>query len=588
MNEFTKQAENLKIDLRGHFSGEVKTTCPQCSHTRKKSKDTCLNVNLDEGYYKCWHCEWKGSLKMPQNEHKQQYKPIKPKIQGEYKPTELNDLSGGSIAFFQKRGIEERTLRIEGVKTAKKWYGRYKIEVESIAFPFIKDNKRVNTKYRTSSKDMAQDGNGEKCFYRWDKMKGAKTIYITEGEMDALTLIQAGYDSGVTSVPDGAPNPTANNLDTKFSYFNAESQPFFEDAEKVILLTDSDENGKFLEKELARRIGKEKCYRVEYPESCKDINEVLVKFGETEVKQVVDGAQPYPITGIHKFREYKEEIINYYDNGMEQGVSTGWKNMDDNFKLFKGHLNVLTGIPNSGKSEWLDALMINTINNYHWKWAVYSPENLPAYMHFQKLVEKSCNRSMTYQADRIERTRLIQEIEDLSDSIDLIIPEETEMTLEDILAKIKSSVFRSGIDGFIIDPWNEIEHNLKPGQSETDYVSLTLAKIRRFARRHDLSAWIVAHPAKLYKNKNGEYPVPTLYDISGSANWRNKADNGFVVWRDFTGTQATTVYIQKIRFKNTGKLGQVSFRWDWKTGNYSPLTFQGSTTDEQLNEYKQS
>lgn len=570
----------LGIEFRQ--GGQHKVYCPQCQQMGKK-RDTSLSVDYDRGLYNCHKCGWSGSA---QNQQKAVQNPIRHKDQGQYSPAQLKDLTEAAIDFFKKRGISERVLRLEGVKCSIKWMPQSKQEALAIAFPFIKDNMRVNTKYRDPSKNMSQDKGGEKCFYRWDKLKGAKNIYIVEGEMDALTLVECGYDEGVTSVPDGAPNPTANSLETKFSYFNEESQLIFEEAEKVYLVVDNDTNGQFLENELARRIGKEKCFRVNYPEGCKDINEVLVKYGKDSVKDILINAHPYPITGIHKFRDYRDDILNYYDNGDEEGVSTGWLNMDNHFKLFKGHLNVLTGIPNSGKSEWLDDMMMNTIKNNNWRWAIYSPENLPAKMHFQKLIEKCCNKSMTYEGDKIDRETLVEEIEHLSEMIDLVIPEENEMTLDDILAKIKSSVFRTGIDGFIIDPWNEIEHELKSGQTETDYVSLSLAKIRRFARRHDLSAWIVAHPAKLYKDKSGEYPVPTLYDISGSANWRNKADNGFVVWRDFQGDQITKVYIQKIRFKNTGKLGEVGFRWDWKTGNYHPLTFNDATTDEQLNSYE--
>jgi twinkle protein len=571
--------QDLGIDLRGNVSGEVKTTCPQCSHTRKKNTQPCLNVNIDEGVYKCHHCqEFKGGVGSSEN--------LKGANMTHLKISDLDELSDKVISWFGTRGIDETTLKLEGIKTCLKWLPQTQKEVNTIAFPFIKNNMRVNTKYRDGLKNMTQDKGGEKCFYRYDKIVDAKEIYITEGEMDALTLIQAGYDTGVTSVPDGAPNPTANTLETKFSYFNEESQKIFEQAEKVYLVTDNDTNGQFLEKELARRIGKEKCFRVTYPEGCKDINEVLLAYDEYVVREIIEAAEPYPITGIHKFSEYKQDILNYYDHGHDMGISTGWKNMDDYFKLMKGHLNILSGIPNSGKSEWLDALMVNTIDNNCWKWAVYSPENMPAEMHFQKLVEKSCGQSMTFEKNRLSREKVDSEIDRLSKFIDLVIPEEDEMSLEDILAKIKSSVFRTGINAFIIDPWNEIDHNIKSGQSETDYVSLALAKIRRFARQHDLSAWIVAHPAKLYKDSKGEYPVPSLYDISGSANWRNKADNGLIVWRDFMGDQKTVVHVQKIRFKNTGKLGEVAFRWDWKTGRYAPCTFQDSTTDEQLTEYK--
>jgi twinkle protein len=575
------QLIDLGIDLRGSTSGEIKTICPNCSHTRKKSTQACLNVNIDEGVYNCWHCEeFSGGVKKKSNS-----KPVQA-VKKNFKTTQLDDLSGKVIEWFQGRGISERTLKLANVKSAKKWMPQTQKEESTIAFQFIKDNLRVNTKYRDGRKNMSQDKGGEKCFYRYDSLKEAEKIYITEGEIDALTLLECGYNNGVTSVPDGAPNPTKNSLETKFSYLNEESQKIFDECKEVVLLTDNDENGRFLESELARRIGKDKCLRVEYPEGCKDLNDVLVQHGLEATKELIENAEHYPISGVHKFADFKQDILDYYDGNSKEKTSTGWSNMDEHYQLIKGHLNILTGIPNSGKSEWLDAMMVNTIKNNNWSWAIYSPENLPAEFHFQKLVEKISGKSMMFEGDRISRDNVETEIEAFSEVIDLIIPPEDEMSLDDILCRIKSSVFRTGIDAFIIDPWNEIDHRLKDGQSETDYISYALAKVRRFARQHELSAWIVAHPAKLYKNRDtGEYPVPTLYDISGSANWRNKADNGFVVWRDFQGDQTTKVYVQKIRFKDTGKLGEVSFKWDWKTGRYNPVLFGDKTTDEQLSEY---
>ena len=577
----------LELGIEVRSGGQHKLNCPECEKLGKR-KDTSLSVDFDKGLYNCHKCGWSGCAKATQNTQKSFEIRDNSKNQGEYKPSQLIELTGPAIEFFKNRGISERTLQLEGIKCSKRWMPQIKGEVNTVAFPFIKGNKRVNTKYRDNKKNMSQDKGSEKCFYRFDKLVNAKEIYICEGEIDSLTLVECGYDNGVTSVPDGAPNPTANSIEKKFSYLNEESQKIFEECEKVYLFTDNDENGRFLENELARRIGKEKCYKIEYSEGCKDINEVLVKHGKEAVISIVNNAKPYPISGVYKFNDFKQNILDYYDGNTKEKTSTGWFNMDEYFQLIKGHLNVLTGIPNSGKSEWLDAVMVNTIKNNGWSWAIYSPENLPCEMHFQKIIEKLYGKSMMFEGDRISRVNIECEIDAMSEVIDLIIPPEEEMSLDDILARIKSSVFRTGIDAFIIDPWNEIDHRVKEGQTETDYVSSALGKVRRFARQHDLSAWIVAHPAKLYKNREtGEYPVPTLYDISGSANWRNKADNGFVVWRDFNGDQLTKVFIQKIRFKDTGKLGEVSFKWDFKTGRYYPVMFGNLTATEQINQYEE-
>ena len=570
-------AERLGIDCRGNMSGFFKTTCPQCSASRKKSRDTCLNVDLTEGYYKCWHCEWKGSLKTAQNEQRDYVSRAIPKKQGEYRPTELNDLSGGSIEFFKKRGIELRTLQLEGIKTASKWYAKYKTEVESIAFPFIKGNKRVNTKYRTSTKDMAQDGNAEKCFYRYDKLKGATKIYITEGEMDALSLVQCGYDLGVTSVPDGAPNPTANNLDTKFSYFTEDAMKLFDDAEEIVLVTDNDVNGKFLEAELKRRIGIDKCLTIVYPEGCKDINEVLMKHGAEGVKKVIEGAEHCPVSGLKTFNDYEQEILNLYNGVSGSYYQTGWRDMDKHLKIKTGQLNIVTGVPGSGKSEWVDDLMINTVKQYGLKWAVFSPENYPPQVYFRKLAEKYCEKSF----DQFDEHDLKTGIEDLSDHIKMIVDnEEDDVTIEYLFERIRVLVFRHGIKGVIIDPWNEIQHEI--GSREDLYLNKVLRKIKRFIRKYDLTFWLVAHPKNPAKDKDGNYYKITAYDIAGGYAWFAKADNIFSLWRNKTdNTQPVEVDIQKIKQKTDGELGTCYFYYQYETGRFQ--SHISSTDSNNLN-----
>jgi twinkle protein len=90
---------------------------------------------------------------------------------------------------------------------------------------------------------------------------------------------------------------------------------------------------------------------------------------------------------------------------------------------------------------------------------------------------------------------------------------------------------RHGIRGLVIDPYNEIEHHRPASVTETEYVSQLLGKVKRFAQSNDVHVWFVSHPAKMPRDGNS-LPPPTLYDISGSANWANKADLGVVVHRD--------------------------------------------------------
>jgi twinkle protein len=106
--------------------------------------------------------------------------------------------------------------------------------------------------------------------------------------------------------------------------------------------------------------------------------------------------------------------------------------------------------------------------------------------------------------------------------------------------------------------------------TETEYVSQILGKVKRFAENHAVHCWFVAHPSKPVR-EGGKLPVPTLYDISGSANWANKCDIGLVVYRDLDNGNTVELYLRKVRFKEVGEVGVVELQWDRVTGRYSEV-----------------
>jgi twinkle protein len=157
-----------------------------------------------------------------------------------------------------------------------------------------------------------------------------------------------------------------------------------------------------------------------------------------------------------------------------------------------------------------------------------------------------------------------------------VLPDDdSDWTIDVVLERAKALVYRKGIRGLVIDPWNELEHDVPHGGTETVYIGNVLKKVRQFARRHGVHVWIVAHPQKLFREKTtGQYPVPTLYDISGSANWRNKADNGICVWRDFSEQNAPVeIHVQKVRFRQIGRVGMAKLNYEPATQTYAELSF---------------
>jgi twinkle protein len=547
------------------FSGEQHSTCPQCSPHRKKKNVKCLSANGDKLTWICHHCGWAGTLKEgvdhksdPFQWSKRTYR--KP----EYKPP-VKKLPGHILEWFTSRGISEQTLARNNIGFEPVYMPQSEGFVEAIRFPFYRKGEVVNVKSRDLKKNFRLETNAERIFYGMDNVQGDAVI-IVEGEIDKLSLEEAGFFNCI-SVPDGAPTPSARDYTSKFAFLE-NCEDFLNGIKTFILAVDNDEPGKKLEEELARRLGRYRCKRVQWPTGCKDANDVLVQRGSDELQGCIAQARDYPIEGVFQIADISDRIDRLYKEGIQQGEKTGWSNIDDLYTVRVGEFTVMTGIPGHGKSEWLDALMINLCIGSRWKFAVFSPENQPLERHFVKLAEKIMGKPF-YNGlhQRMSWRELQMAKEELQPWFTFILPPEDQVTIDGILDRCKHVILKKGVNGIVIDPWNEIDHQRPPNMTETEYVSYCLTKIRRFARQYSVHIWLVAHPTKLRKLDNGRYPVPTPYDISGSAAWRNKADNVMTVFRDIYSNRVQ-IHVQKIRFKEIGKIGMEVLYYDKVTGVY--------------------
>lgn len=555
-----KTLADYNIDLMGASGEEVRTLCPECTPQRRKQniKDLCVNTNTNTWF--CHHCGWKGGLA---GNTKTYVKPV-------YKES---DLPAKVVKWFSDRGISEATLKSSKVGYGPIWMPAEDGKVNAIQFPFYKNGVVVNVKYRDGKKNFRQAKDAEKCFYGFDRMKNeTDTLIITEGEIDALTLVECGFYETV-SMPDGAPPDNAKNYSTKFDFLKSAEEKINR-YKKIILCVDGDGPGQLAEKELARRIGIEKCLRVKYPKKCKDINEVLQKHGREAVKKVIKKSRPLPIEGLLKANDLVSEITTLYDYGIKGGEKTGWKSLDEIFSVKLGETTIVTGIPGSGKSNFIDAMFVNLMDSKQWKFAIYSPENWPVQRHIQTLSEKITGRpffeSFGEKWPRIERDEIPEIADYISDHITFIQPsEDTDTTVDKILELARKEIYRNGIQCLVIDPWNEIHHEYK-NMTEVQYISKELGKIRRFGRLNQIHIFIIAHPKNLTKNSEGFFDPPTMYDIAGGAMWRNKADNGICVHRCHTDEQKDHVQIivQKIRFREVGKIGMRKLRFEYATAKY--------------------
>ena len=550
--------EIIKSMIPTGSTGEVRLVCPICTPERKpqNQNERDLAVNADEGTWYCHHCQEAGSFN---GKAKPKYK--KPN----YKPSTLPQ---GVVKFFAGRGISEKTLANYHIGFQPGHNGQH----GAVIFPRYKGGEVVALKYRTHDKRLWQSKNPEPCFYNRDQAlaAGGDTLVITEGEIDALSFIEAGIYA-VASVPDGAPGPNAKNLQNKFKFLD---DGLVEKFKSYVLAVDGDEPGKALEGQLADRLGRHNCLRVHYPDGCKDANDVLVKHGKVKLHSVYRNAKPLPIDGLYTADDIREALVDLYDAGLRPGLSTGWGSVDKLYTVRTCEMTVITGIPGAGKSTWLDALTVNMNRYHHWRIAYCSPENWPVQRHMANIVEKiACKpfAASTQTADRLTKDELEKAIKQIDKNFFFTQLQDEDMSIDGVLNVMQAAISMHGVQGIVLDPWNELEYHRPTHMNESEFVSQSLGKIRRFARMNNVHVWIVAHPTKLKRNDDGTYPVPRLYDISGSAHFHNKADNGIAVYRRDPRIPNVEVHVQKIRFREVGQIGSTSLKFVKDCGIYKEL-----------------
>jgi twinkle protein len=281
------------------------------------------------------------------------------------------------------------------------------------------------------------------------------------------------------------------------------------------------------------------------------------------------------MSAIIKPKDLLAEILELKHQKLSRGYSTGWPDMDEYFTVRPGEFTVITGMPSHGKSEWLDALCVNLVKAHGFRIPIFSPENHPLEMHLSKILEKYTGKTFWGQGS-MDEEEIFDALDKINQNFAFIKPSETEFTPKDIANLAADYLAQSLVTtpkAMIVDPWNEMDHYRPSGLSETEYISRILTELRRFAREYKTHLFLVAHPMKMQKDKDGNYPVPRPYDISGSAHWYNKADNCIAVWRDVVNEpHMTQVHIQKVRFKATGNPGMVNLEY-MGIGYEQPMKF---------------
>lgn len=563
------------IEIKGNETGNIKTHCPQCRPTRKNKGDKSLSVNVAEKMWNCHHCGWTGRLYDKDfliERQKKEYKiPAEPPA----------NLSEKSLSWLQARGLSANTIKRFKVTDGPEWMPQIEGESNCIRFPYYRDEGLVNIKYRDGKKNFKMAKDAELIFFNMDSITGVSECVITEGEIDCMSVYEAGYYQ-VASVPNGASkgNAKLEYLDNCYEAFN--------NKKRIVIATDGDEPGIMLRNELSRRLGRHRCYFVTYPEGCKDFNEVLLRHGKgddqlqqgkNEIKDLIKNAIAFPVEGVFRVQDMETELDEYYENGIEPGAKIGYSDFDTYFTFRKGELTTITGIPGSGKSAALDQWLVRLSSRHGWKHAICSFENQPTKLHIGKLTSCFIGQRFTKSAINTQSWDWAKYF--INEHFWFFNTEDIDLTIDSLLDKAVELVMRYGIDSLVIDPWNYVEFSVDRGGTETQYVSRALSKILKFARSYDVHVFLVAHPAKMGKKKDGKFEIPNLYSISGSAHFFNKTDNGITVYLD---DPTVVVYIQKVRFAFTGRKGMALFDYEVGVGRYAE---QGRPFEDELNHYLQ-
>ena len=549
-----------------YFNDSTRVICPFCTPDRRKQniKDMTL-TRKDDGavVYHCHHCYASGSVQPKEN-----------KLSAVPAATIVNNrLTHQHYQWLKSRGISEITADAMRLFSAEKFFSRLSKPTQAIGFPYYRSGALVSAKYRSiEAKDFTQDAGGAHDFFGIDKVEKGQPLIIVEGEMDCLTAIEAGIHN-VVSVPGGAPVKVADGKvlpteDKKFGFvWNA--REIIDAAPYVVLVTDQDPPGQALAEELARRIGKEKCRLAKF--AWKDLNEAWMDDDPTaddtpteRLNKIINDAEPYPINGISEATAYLDKINDLYTKGTGRGFSTGYQSVDNIYTVAPGQLTVVTGYPSSGKSNFVDQLMVNLARTSDWKFAVCSFENQPE-VHIARLMELYSFQSFYEGRDRMSQSAKEMAFKWVNEHFLFIDTNgEEPSTLESILTRAKAAVKRMGVRGLVIDPYNYIE---MPGsdKSETNAISDILTKVKKFCMAHDVHTWFVAHPSKI--NRSGvEQPRPDGMSISGSMAWWAKTDCGLTIHRKDNYTELA---VWKCRYRWVGTQGETSLIFNKTAGTYS-------------------
>ena len=535
--------------------GATQGICPLCSSDRKPSnaKAQCASYDWERGLGTCHNCDTTFQI------HTYQRKGASEKVYARPNtPEQFNEVSTNVETWFGTRGISKQTLQDLKVTEGSEFMPQTSKMENTIHFNYFMGDQLINIKYRDGRKNFKLYKGAEKVFYNINSVVGYDWCVLVEGEMDVLALHEAGIKN-VISVPNGA-TLNSNNLDYLDNCID-----YLDDKTKIILAVDADQAGQALKQELIRRLGAEVCYLVDF-NGQKDANEYLTVNGAKKLRGAIHTAKQVPLEGVTTLYDIQDEVKEFVRNGFKPGFQVGLNNFDKIFSTYTGQFITVTGIPSSGKSDFVDQMVVGYNNLHGWKTAFASPENQPTYLHAHKLMRKTWQGMPN--VDDIGGDKWQEVTDKVNDNYFFI--DMDRYTLEAVLRKGAELVKRKGIKCLVIDPYNKVRDTECKSEDVTRYTMEYLTKIEMFAKKYDVLVFIVAHPTKMYKGQDGKMEEPTMYSIKGGGEWYDASYHGLLVHRDYAA-KTTKVKVLKVKFQNLGENGaECFFTWEPKSGSFIP------------------
>ena len=554
----TTEINGFEIDNFNQYDldvGKREGVCPLCSHNRqpKNQKAKCAMYDWDRGLGTCMNCNEVFQL----HTFKRKSDSLKEYTKPEWKNN--TTLSDNVIKWFESRSISQKTLVKMKITEGIEFMPQTGKNENTIQFNYFINNELINIKYRDGRKNFKLVKGAEKVFYNIDRTIGHDYIVIVEGEMDAISFMESGVEP-VVSVPNGA---TINN--TNLDYLDS-CIDYFETKEKIILAVDADEAGLALKQELIRRLGAERCFTVEFG-AHKDANEFLMAHGRSELASIISKAKPVPIENVVTLKDINEELEEFIYEGFKPGYQIGLNNFDSIFSTYTGQFITVTGVPSSGKSDFVDRMVVGYYLKYGWKTAFASPENKPTFLHTHKLIRKI--GGWMPNKDDIGTQRWNNVISKVNDNFYFI--ENERYDLDAVLSKGAELVRRKGIKCLVIDPYNKVKMQGASAMSIPDATMEYLTRVEAFAKKYDVLVIIVAHPTKMYKKEDGTIDEPTMYSIKGGGEWYDASYHGLLVHRNYE-QKTVKVKVLKVKFQNLGEnQAEAHFKWNHISGDYMPI-----------------